>query len=121
VNESNEVAGSTVTALFDELDALFPGDLTKAGREGEELDVPVVNRFLRYATTRPVLVAEPRVVKGVKDLDSLLRGKRANLDLRACGGGLTTPAELVTSAKDDSRTFWPTLSKKLAALHASLR
>jgi hypothetical protein len=121
VNESNEVAGSTVSGLFSELDGLYPGLLTKEGAEGERLDVPLVNRFLRYATTHPTLVAERRVAKEVNVLDSLLHGKKADYDLSSCGGGMTTAASLVTGAEASAHAFWPAPSEKLRALQASLR
>jgi hypothetical protein len=53
-------------------------------------------------------------------VSSPLRGKKAIFDLSSCGGSTTAAAE-VTSAEDDASKFWPTLSKKLAALQASLR
>ncbi len=118
VNSSYKVTGALVANLLDELDNTTPG-LTTQGANGEQhLNVPAVNRFLRYADKEPQLIFEPEVTKAVRQMDKLLHDKPRDLQL---GPNLGDSESYLKQAQKEADPFWPMLAKQLVSAQSSLR
>jgi hypothetical protein len=117
VDTSNSAAGGFVQNLLDELDGTVPG-LTSQDANGEHLNAPTVHRFLLYGRTHPTAVFHPEAAAGVGQLERLLRSTPRNARVTV---QLATAGQLVTKDAQDTRPFWPDLSKRLTALNSSLR
>jgi hypothetical protein len=105
VGASNAVAGGLVSQLTGQLDNAAPG-LTKQTAKGEVLDRAAVHRLLRYGSSDPTKVFEPKAASGVRRLERLL-------------GGLTARS-LVERDAAQVQPYWPDLARRLKRLDASL-